>query len=225
MGLLYNLGTTAAKLDFPTFGRFHVEGKEAVPPKGPLIVAANHRSNADPCYLAAAVPRELHFLGKRSLFKNPLFGNLLRAVNVHPTDRDGGDLQAIRTCVRLLNEDSVLAVFPEGTRSRTGLLDRGKAGVAYIASRTQAPILPVAITGTENIGSFFRIPLPLCSVHVRIGEPFSLPVIEGRPPKSLLEGMADMIMARVAALLPNESRGYYSIEAEAGRSSGQRPVR
>ena len=220
MGLLYNLGTTTAKLDFPVFGRFHVEGREAVPPKGPLIVAANHRSNADPCYLVAAVPRELHFLGKRSLFKNPLFGNLLRAVNVHPTDRDGADLQAIRTCVRLLGDDSALVVFPEGTRSRTGLLNRGKAGIAYIASRTQAPILPVSITGTENIGSYFRIPLPLCSVRVRIGEPFSLPVIEGRAPKSVLDGMADMVMSRVAALLPNEARGYYSIEAEAGRASG-----
>ncbi len=225
MGFLYRLGTTAAKLDFPTLGRFHVEGKEAVPPKGPLIVAMNHRSNADPCYLVAAVPREIHFLAKRNLFKNPLFGHLLRTVNVHPVDRDGADLQAIRTCIRLLERDNALAVFPEGARSRDGVLNRAQVGVAYIAARTQAPILPVAITGTENIKSYFRIPFPLCSVRVRIGSPFSLPVIEGRPPKSVLEGMSDMIMSRVAALLPNESRGYYSIDAEASRAAGPGPGR
>ena len=210
MGTAYLAGTLLAKAHFSTFAHWTVEGKEGVPPKGPLIIVSNHLSNADPCFLSASIPRMLHFLAKRNLFSNPLASAFLHAVNVHPVSRDGADLAAIRICLQLLGRDQPILFFPEGSRSRTGGMQRARAGVAYIATRSQAPILPVAITGTERIPSYWRIPFPLCRVNVRIGQPFSLPVVEGKLSRPVLENMNDAIMQRVASLLPEEYQGHYT---------------
>ena len=208
MGVSYALGVAMARVCFTAFGRWEVQGREAVPPMGPLMVVSNHLSYADPAYLVASIPRQLRFLGKRSLFSNPLAGKMLTNVGVHPVDREEADIGALRWVLNELRRELPLVLFPEGARSRSGGMARGKAGVAYIAARSQAPILPVGIAGTEKI-PFWRMPFPLCKVKVNIGEPFTLPLMEGRLTRPILEGLADHIMQRVAALLPPEYRGYY----------------
>ena len=210
MAVYYRMGVTVAKLCFTAFARWEVEGREAVPPMGPLIVVSNHLANADSPMLAASVPRKMHFMAKRTLFSNPVASSLLKKVGVHPVDRDGADLRALWWSLKALSRDEPIVLFPEGTRSRGGGMTRGHPGVAYLAIKSQAPILPVAITGTEAIEGYWRIAFPLCHIKVRIGEPFSLPVLEGRPSKPVLEHMADMIMYRIADLLPQEYRGYYA---------------
>jgi 1-acyl-sn-glycerol-3-phosphate acyltransferase len=199
-----------ARFCFTAFARWEVEGRDAVPPKGPLIVVSNHLSNADPPFLVASIPRNLHFLGKRELFANPLASAALRAVGVHPMNRSGVDIDALRWNLNLLKDDQAVVLFPEGTRSRSGGMIRGRSGVAYIATRSQAPILPVAITGSEKVNSYPRIPFPLCHVKVRIGQPFSLPVMEGRLSRMILDHLTDMVMSRIADLLPPDYRGYYA---------------
>ena len=124
--------------------------------------------------------------------------------------RTGLDLQALRWGMDIISRDQPMGIFPEGTRSMGQGMIRGKPGVAYIAAKTQAPILPVGITGTENIQAYWRMPFPLCRIKVNIGEPFTLPVMEGKLSRSMYEHMTDMIMYRVADLLPPEYRGYYS---------------
>ena len=212
MGVCYRMGTILAKLCFTAFARLEVEGREAVPPKGPLIIVSNHLSNADPPMLVGSLPRRLYFMGKRGLFANPLVSSFFTAVGVYPLNRNGVDIQALRWNLRLLKRDQPIVLFPEATRSRSGRMNRGNPGVAYIAARSQAPILPVAITGTENIPGFWRIAFPLCHIKVTIGDPFTLPILEGKLSRPLLEHMTDMIMYRVAALLPQEYRGYYATE-------------
>ena len=215
MGVYYSVGTALAKLFFRAFAQWEVEGREAVPPKGPLILASNHLSNADPPFLVASVPRRLHFLGKRGLFANPVASSILSGIGVHPVNREGPDLDALRWNMQLLKRDQAVALFPEGTRSRGGGMTRGHAGVAYIHAKSQAPILPVAIIGTERIKSYARIPFPLCHIKVSIGAPFTLPTLEGRVSRPVLEHMTDMIMQRIADMLPQEYRGYYAAQ-EAG---------
>ena len=218
MGICYSIGRSMARLSFWAFARWEVEGREAVPPKGPLIVVSNHLSNADPPVLVASIGRQLNFMGKRSLFSNPIVAHLFRTVGVYPAGREGADIEAIRWNLDLLRKDKAIVLFPEGTRSRGGGLTRGHPGVAYIASRSQAPILPVAITGTEKVKGFWRIAFPLCRMKVRFGEPFTLPIIEGKLSRPVLENLSDMIMQRVAALLPEEYRGYYGTKEVGTRS-------
>ena len=199
-----------ARVCFRTLARWSVEGKDLVPPGGPFILACNHLSNADPPFLAASLRRRLNFLGKSGLFSNPISSFLIRSVGVQPLDDRGLNLVALRWVLERLRQGDAVALFPEGTRSRTGAMGRANPGIAYLATKSQATILPVAITGTENIPGFWRIALPLCRVSVTVGTPFALPVIEGRIDRDLLEHLTDTIMHRIAVLLPPEYRGYYA---------------
>ena len=206
---LYRLGRLLARIFIPTFGSIRVTGRENVPPAGPLIIAANHQSNADPPALVYAVPRPLNFMAKRDLFVNPLVGWFLRALHVYPVDRDGRDVDALRWALRMLGAGETLLIFPEGTRS-PGALSEASDGLAYLALSSGAPVLPVAITGTERIRGMFRIPFHFQRLSVAIGEPFTPPAPAGRIERAALRDATREIMARVAALLPPSYRGAYA---------------
>ena len=92
-------------------------------------------------------------------------------------------------------------------------MNKAGPGIAYLALKSQAPILPIAVTGTENVPFMWRIPFPLCKMTVRIGDPFTLPFIKRAPSKDVLEDMSDMIMHRVADLLPERYQGHYRMPA------------
>ena len=192
-----------------TFGHVEVVGMENIPPVGPLIVAANHQSNADPPLVAAVFNRPLYFMGKRGLYANWFVSYFLRGFHVYPVDRDGHDVDAVGWALRLLERDRAVVIFPEGTRSRNGLKEP-EDGVAYLALRAQAAIVPVAITGTERIPSYIRTAFHFQRLRVVIGQPFTLPHVEGAISRPVLRSLANMIMERIAQLLPPEYRGIYS---------------
>ena len=212
MTFMYSLGKGLGRFCFSTFGKLEVTGRESVPPYAPLIVVANHVSFNDPPVLVAAIDRDLSFIGKQELFKDPISSFLMRGFQVYPLDRSGNGVDAVRLALGLLAQDRAVVIFPEGRRSPDHALIPGQPGAAYLALKSQATILPVGITGGEKFPSW-RMPLPLCRLRVNIGQPFSLPSMDGNPNRQVLKGLTDMMMLRVAALLPEEYRGVYSTQA------------
>ena len=137
---------------------------------------------------------------------------LMNGFHVFPYDRQTASTETMRTLLGLLDQDRVVVVFPEGTRSKSYALQEAQLGVVYLAMKSQAPILPVGVTGTQNLKAW-RMPMPLCRLTASIGPPFTLPVVEGRTPRPVMQGMLRMIMERVAMQLPPEFRGVYDPEA------------
>ena len=205
---IYRMGRRLARFCFGTFGRLDVSGAENIPPRGPVILACNHLSFTDPPLLVAAIPRPLYFLGKKDLFANPAGAFLMRGFHVSPYDRAAVNMDTMRTMLEHLDRDRAVVIFPEGTRSPHHAMQPALPGIVYLALRSQAPILPVGITGTHKLRAW-RMPLPLCRLNASIGPPFTLPTLEGRPPRPVLEGMLRMVMERVARQLPPEFRGVY----------------
>src|SRR5690606_20813788 len=141
---------------------FRVYGRENVPADGPVVVCANHLSWWDPFAVGVGVPRILYFMAKVEAFSYPIIGPLLPKVGAFPVHRGTADRQALSTALNKLAEGKAVAMFIEGTRSRTGELLPAYPGAAWLATRQRAPILPVAIKGQWRL---FR------PVRVYIGEP------------------------------------------------------
>ena len=209
MGLAYTASNVLFRALLRLFGDWKVEGREHVPTTGPLLVVSNHLSNMDPPLLAVSIPRRVNFLAKRNLFSNPMASCFLNAYGAFPLNRRGNDLAAIQWSLKRLGRGAALAIFPEGTRS-PGAMHKAIPGIAMIALRSGATILPVGITGTQSVGPIWRILIPRGTFRVRIGQPFSVPPIEGKAGREQLEAITTMVMERVAALLPESYRGVYA---------------
>ncbi|MGI6367272.1 MAG: lysophospholipid acyltransferase family protein [Anaerolineae bacterium] len=197
-----------------TFYRFRVEGRDQLPLAGPTIFAMNHLHLFDPVAAGAALPRQVVVLAAAKWSKNWLVRQFLRGAGTIFVRRGEVDRTALRACLQVLNAGGALALAPEGTRSRTGGLQRAKAGVAYLASRTDAIIVPVACWGIERIGDLRRLKRPEC--HLVFGEPFRW-TFEGKPDADRLQDYADEVMRRIAALLPEKYRGVYADSVDDGR--------
>ncbi len=133
----------------------------------------------------------------------------MSSFNVSPYNRSGVGLDAVKTLLQMLAEDKAMVIFPEGHRSESHSLQEGMLGVVYLAMKSQAPILPVGLTGTEKIRAW-RMPVPLRRLKANIGQPFTLPIIEGKVTKEVMNSMLVMIMGRIASLLPESYRGVYA---------------
>jgi 1-acyl-sn-glycerol-3-phosphate acyltransferase len=212
--------------------RISIEGAvDEIPRDGPVIIAANHASNLDAVVLGAwLIPRlgrRIHWLGKRELFDWPIVGWVAAHGGVHPVDRGAADVEAFRLARRILDEGHILFVFPEGTRSPDGALQDARDGVAVLATRTGAPIVPIGIGGSDRVWPRGQLlPHPGGRVTVRVGAPFrpldELPPDTGRRDAKGL--VTAMIMTRIAALLPERQRGGHVVHREAG-GSDQDPMR
>ncbi|HEX6081080.1 MAG TPA: lysophospholipid acyltransferase family protein [Methylomirabilota bacterium] len=131
------------------FFRLEVVSPGLVPATGPVLIVSNHVSVLDPPFVGASAPRPLFFMAKEELFRIPLFGRLIRALNARPVRRDGSDTRALKAALAQLEEGRALLVFPEGTRGEEGQpLREGKAGVGMLAVLSGAPVVPVYVSGT-----------------------------------------------------------------------------
>jgi 1-acyl-sn-glycerol-3-phosphate acyltransferase len=195
--MLYALACTIARVLFYVLG-LRTEGVENLPAQGAVIVAANHVSNWDPIIVGISLNRPVHFIAKSELFTNPFLGKLLTKLNAFPVKRGTPDRRAIRQALDILENGEVLGIFPEGERKKAGKDTTAHSGIAMLALKSGAPILPVAC-----IGSGRNLPLGwLSPLIVRVGKPVHLTEYEGQKLNSVnLEKASEKIMNEINTLL------------------------
>lgn len=142
----------------------HIEGRENIPTKEPFVIVSNHQSNWDIILLATTMnKRQMFFMGKRELIDTPVLGKALTALGVYPVNRGKGDTSAIDNSVDILKQQKVVAMFPEGTRSKDGVIRPAQSGVALIVHKAKSDVLPVSIYFKDKL-RFRR------KIIIRVGE-------------------------------------------------------
>ncbi len=192
---------------FTILTRRQVVGLENVPERGPYLVITNHLSAFDPPLIMATLPVQITVFAASTHRHDFLFGEMMDRLGAIWVRRGEVDRQALRAALEVLEAGHVVGLAPEGTRSKTGALQAGKVGAAYLATRANVPLLPLALTGTETIGPLLKR-LRRASLTVTIGKPFRLPV-SGRVGSAELQACTDYIMRVLADMLPEKYRGVY----------------
>ncbi len=193
------------------FLSWEVKGRENVPLAGPLIVVANHVNFVDTILIPVVFPRWINFMAKRELFRNPFLRIVVRWAQAFSVHRQGArkeKQEVIKQARDILDAGLVLGMFPEGKRNRDGKLLTGKTGTAVIASQAAVALLPIGVSGTEKlkgISGLWKRP----GIVISIGQPFKLPSYDGRLTKPQRRLLTDLVMSKIAALLPPENRGVY----------------
>lgn len=174
--------------------KFEIHHKERIPHSGAIIVCSNHIHWMDPIVLACkCTKRKIHFLGKAELFKNKAFAWLLKHLNVISIKRGQSDIGAIKNSMTVLKQKHALGIFPEGTRVKEGEEKKAEAGLAMLAIKSQALVVPIGISANYKIGS---------KVIINIGEPISLESYYGKKvPKEKMEEVSEDIMNQVRKLI------------------------
>jgi 1-acyl-sn-glycerol-3-phosphate acyltransferase len=208
-----------------------VRGAEHIPPDGPAIFASNHLAVIDSFILPIVLPRKIRFIGKAEYFtgrglKGRLMAGFFRGVGTIPVDRGGGKAgeAALRTGLGVLDEGHLFGIYPEGTRSPDGRLYRGKTGVARLALESGAPVIPVAMIGTDVAQPLGRvIPKPV-RIGIVIGEPLDFSRYQGMEnDRFILRSVTDEIMYALMRLSGQEYVDMYAATAKARIAAGHRP--
>jgi 1-acyl-sn-glycerol-3-phosphate acyltransferase len=207
------LAAAMARFALSALARVKVEFEADLPQDGPLIIVANHMSNADPPlvagWLTPRIGRQLHILAKHSLFVGPI-GWLLRQLGATPVRAGGSDIEAYRVARGVLDRGEVLCIFPEGTRSRDGIMAEPKPGVAMLATRSGVSILPVGVSGSDRfLGRNARFPRIGSRITLRVGRPFTVALDTTVPRRDAIHKASDEIMRHIAALTDERHRGRF----------------
>ena len=191
--------------------RVSMTGYENIPSEGGAIVVSNHIGRLDAMVGVIVSDRDDIILMIADKYKDvPLWRWLGGHLDAIWLDRDEVDFRSMREVFRRLKDGGLLGIAPEGTRSKSEALAPGKPGAAYLAARSQLPLIPVGISGTEDRLVKQRLKrLQRLDITINIGEPFMLPPLPRKDREEFLEESTDEIMCQIAALLPPKSRGVY----------------
>jgi 1-acyl-sn-glycerol-3-phosphate acyltransferase len=175
---------------FKIYFRLARIGRNHIPKKGPVIIAANHRSFLDPFVIGTMAGRPMYYVAKKELFQRRWQAWILNALGAFPIDRGASDEESMKTAKAILERGDVVLIFPEGTRTRPGSLGKPKRGVGRLALETGAPVVPVAVIGTENVRKGWRIRPH--KVRIRAGRALHFPQIE-KPSPNLAGAVTERI--------------------------------
>ncbi len=155
---------------------FEVKGRENIPSRGPYIIASNHISYGDPVAIGVAFDKaNIIFVAKKELFEIPVAGMWFKAIGCIPIARKSTSTTALKKSLEVLRKGGILCVFPEGRRSRNGLLQKAERGISLLAYKAKVPVIPVYVQGTDKVlpfrAGFLR---GYNKVSVKIGEPFDI---------------------------------------------------
>ncbi len=206
--LVYDLIHLGFRLAAWLLLRQELKGLENIPRDGPYLMVVNHLAVADPAMIFLHFPRKMVMFAADKWKDYPFIGWLANTVGVVWVARGEADREAIKLCLNVLKTDRILGMAPEGTRSRTGALQPGKTGAAYLADRAGVPIVPVGVVGMQNLLPNIKR-LRRTRVQMVVGRPFRLPA-NGRAKGETLKQYTDEIMCRIAALIPAAYRGAYA---------------
>jgi 1-acyl-sn-glycerol-3-phosphate acyltransferase len=191
--------------------RVEIGNTELVPKSGPLVVVINHVGWLDPLAAVGAFPRIVVPMAKQEIFSWFFAGSMMKLYAAIPVKRGGDDTGAFKAALRILKRGGAVLLAPEGTRSRNCQLQPGKDGAVMLALRTNAAIVPVGVTGTHLVESYWkRLRRP--PIRLSIGRPFQLRPAAGkqRMQRRDMEAMTHEMMGRLARQLPVEWRGVYA---------------
>jgi 1-acyl-sn-glycerol-3-phosphate acyltransferase len=192
--------------------KLEVEGLENLPQSGSFIATSNHLGRLDAVLIWYFLKRkDIIVIVAEKYQENRFFRWFARQLNAIFVDRYNADVSTMRQVLARLKKGEVFVVAPEGTRSRTGALIQARQGAAYIAAKAGLPILPVAVTGTEDrLAKQQFIRLRRLRVHGRVGKLYTLPPLPRQDRDQALQTYTDEMMCQIAALLPPEYRGVYA---------------
>ncbi len=215
MNPVYFIGWSFYRSLFALYFRWHVYNSGRVPLKGPVILASNHASFLDPPLVGSGLKRDINYLARKSLFRYPVLGWILRAVNAVPVDRDGGGAagHGLKVILNRLRDGGAIILFPESTRSQDGNLQPAHSGIGLIIIKSDAPVVPVRVFGTyEAWGRNTRFPRPH-PVAVKYGRPMLFAELRveaqtcSKPRlKEIYQQTANELMAAIAKLGPYEDK-------------------
>jgi len=209
MNPLYFIGWSFYRTLFATYFRWRVFHSERVPRTGPVILASNHASFLDPPLVGSGVKRPLNYLARDTLFRFPVLGSILRGVNAVPVDRDGGGASGLKAIMDRLLGGGAIVLFPEGTRTRDGRLQRALSGIGLVVIKSSAPVVPVRIWGTYvAFGRNVHFPKPH-RVTIKYGHPMTFEELRAEAKtcskarlKEIYQQVAEEIMQAIAKLEP-----------------------
>ena len=190
-----------------------VTGLENIPGAGGAIVASNHLGRLDAALAIIISDREDFVLMIAEKYQKYFFWRwVMKQLDALWLNRYDADFHTLREVIKRVKQGEILAMAPEGTRSKTETLIQGKEGVAYLAAKTAVPVIPIAVWGTEDRQVVQRLKhLQRLTIHVRIGDPYVLPPMPRGPEReAFLRRQTDAVMARIAAMLPAPYRGFYA---------------
>jgi 1-acyl-sn-glycerol-3-phosphate acyltransferase len=201
MTLVYNIFYNLTKLIARMFFSLRIVHPERMIESGPLIIAVNHSSFFDPPLAGICSRRAVYYLARKTLLQWPVFGSLFPSMNVIPVERDGNDMSALREVIKKIKSGNGVVLFPEGTRSQDGNLQRARAGIGLVIAKTGAPVLPMRIFGAYEAFPKKATRPHFTPITVVIGNPIYFSEQDlASPSRETYQLLSNRVMEAIAAL-------------------------